>query len=215
MTDDTTVAGDEGATENSQPLLKPSLTQFPWVRAAGASLALLIVQYAALVASVTLTSVTVTRPEWELWTKAVQYGFVLYSAHHIPIATTINTQLQTGTSLNNLLYGPSLYPAVLFFLLPIVALTVAGYLFERRRTPPASVAIFEESTMVGTGFTIPYVLAGVIGSFVFVRRISTETAQASSAPALLWTLVAMFLFPMVFVALGAMVAYRRGDPDQA
>ena len=215
MTDDSTVTADEGVPGDSEPLLKPSLTQFPWVRAAGASLAVLLVQYLVLVASITLTSVTVTRSGWALWTKAVQYVFVLYSAHHVPIATTVDTQIQTGTSLNNLLYGQSLYPVVLFFLLPIVALTIAGYLFETRRTPPATVAIFEESTMVGTGFTIPYVLAGVIGSFVFVRRISTETAQASSAPALLWTLVAMFLFPMVFVALGAMVAYRRGDPDQA
>ena len=215
MTDETTVASDETVTETDQPLLKPSLTQFPWVRAAGASIAVLVIQYLVLVASVALTSITVTRAGWSLWNKAVQYVFVLYSAHHVPIATTVDSDFQLGTSLNNLLYGQSLFPAALFFLLPIVALTVAGFLFERRRNPPAPVAIFEESTMVGTGFAIPYVLVGTIGSFVFVRRISNEATQAASAPALLWALVAMFLFPMVFVTVGAVAAYGRNETGQA
>ena len=207
MTESPTDAGDDPETATDQPLLKPSLTEFPWLGAAGASLATLVVQYVVLVTGVTLSSASLTREGWSLWNKAVQYVFVLYSAHHVPIATTVSEGVQGGSGLNNLLYGQSFVPVVFFFLLPIVTLLLAGFLFERSRSPPVTVGGTEESAMVGTGFAIPYVLAGALGSFVFVRRISGEAAQAASAPALLWTLVAMFLFPMVFVTIGAAVAY--------
>jgi hypothetical protein len=204
--EDTTVGDGEPVGDTDEPLLKPSLTGFPWVRAAGASLATLVAQYLVLVTAVELTAISVTRPGWSLTDKAIQYVYVLYSAHHVPIATSIDQGIQAGTQLNNLLYGQSLFPVTLFFLLPIVALVVAGFLFERDRDPPESVGMVEEAAMVATGFTVPYVLAGAVGSFVFVRRISTESAQAASAPALLWAIVAMFLFPMVFVTVGASVA---------
>lgn len=207
MTESATDADDDPETATDQPLLKPSLTEFPWLAAAGASLATLVVQYVVLVGGITLSDAAVTRAGWSLWNKAVQYVFVLYSAHHVPIATTVSGGVQAGSGLNNLLYGQSFVPVVFFFLLPIVTLLVAGVLFERSRSPPSTVGGFEESAMVGTGFAIPYVVAGALGSFVFVRRITGEAAQAASAPALLWTLVAMFLFPMVFVTIGAAAAY--------
>jgi len=207
VTESPTDAGDDPETATDQPLLKPSLTEFPWLGAAGASLATLVVQYVVLVTGVTLSSASLTRGGWSLWNKAVQYVFVLYSAHHVPIATTVTEGTLAGSGLNNLLYGQSFVPVVFYFLLPIVTLLLAGFLFERSRSPPVTVGGTEESAMVGTSFAIPYVLAGALGSFVFVRRISGEAAQAASAPALLWTLVAMFLFPMVFVTIGAAVAY--------
>lgn len=213
MTDNTAIA-DEEVASGDEPLLKPSLTEFPWLHAAAVSLTTLVVQYLLLIVSISLTDVSVTRPGWSLWNKAVQYVFILYSSHHVPIATTVSEGVQVGARLQNLLYGQSLFPVALFFSLPIVTLVVAGYLFERNRQPSSTVELLEESAMVGTGFAIPYVLAGALGSFVFVRRISREAAQAASAPALLWAIVAMFLFPMVFVTIGAAVAYRQ-TADQA
>jgi len=214
--EDTTVGDGESVGDTDEPLLKPSLTGFPWLRAAGTSLATMVVQYLVLVTAVELTAISVTRPGWSLTDKAMQYVYVLYSAHHVPIATSIDQGIQAGTRLNNLLYGQSLFPVALFFLLPIVALLAAGFLFERARDPPESVSRLEEAAMVGTGFTIPYVLTGAVGSFVFVRRITTESAQAASAPALLWAIVAMFLFPMVFVTVGASIASAaRSDERDA
>ena len=217
MTDSTTDATDDSAasTAADQPLLKPSLTEFPWLRAALASVGTLVVQYAAIVVALALSGSAVTRADWSLWEKAVQYVYVVYSAHHVPISTTVSQGVQAGSGLNNLLYGQPFFPAVLFFALPVVVLLAAGFLFERQRTPPVTVGGTEESAMVATGFAIPYVAVGALGSFVFVRRITGETAQAVSAPALLWTLVAMFLFPMAFVAIGAALAYVFSTPGQA
>jgi hypothetical protein len=125
--------------------------------------------------------------------------------------TTVSEGVRVGSKLTNIPYGQqgASIPPIAFFLLPVVA----GFVFERRRTPLSYVGRLEEAAMVGTGFAVSYVLAGVVGSFVFVRQIASGTAQAVSAPALLCTAAAMFLFPIVFVTIGAVIGYEASATD--
>jgi len=221
VTDDTAPAsGDDGiatsnvgTTEDDEPLLKPSLTEFPWPRAGGGALLTLTVEYVLVALAFVLGPSSLNLPS--LRDEVVQYVYILYNAHHVPIVTTVSEGVRVGSKLTNILYGQqgASIPPIAFFLLPVVALVVAGFVFERRRTPLSYVGRLEEAAMVGTGFAVSYVLAGVIGSFVFVRQIASGTAQAVSAPALLYTAAAMFLFPIVFVTIGAVMGYEAPATD--
>lgn len=197
--------------ESTQPeshLLDKGLRTFPWLRAFGVAAATLAVEYALVTAIFVLGPSDVDLSS--LSDRLIQYGFVLYNAHHVPTLVTATDADVYGAAARNVLYGvenPSVPPLV-FFLLPLVALVVAGALFERSRGASRSDSLLEEAALVGTGVGLGYVLVGFVGSFVFVRRVTFDSgAEGQAAPAVLWLLILLFLIPLVFAGLGAGAGY--------
>jgi len=197
--------------ESTQPeshVLDENLRTFPWLRAVGVAAATLAVEYALVAAIFVLGPSNVDMPS--LSDRLIQYGFVLYNAHHVPTLVTASDAEVYGAAARNVLYGvenPSVPPLV-FFLLPLVALVVAGALFELLRGASRSDSLLEEVALVGTGLGLGYVLVGFAGSFVFVRRVTFDSgAEGQAAPAVLWLLILLFFIPFVFAGLGTAARY--------
>ncbi|WP_225333833.1 hypothetical protein [Halomicrobium urmianum] len=197
------------AEADDAPLLKPSLRQFPWLRAAGAAVATIAVEYVVVALAFVAGPSSMDSSAFDsLAGELLQYAFVLYNAHHVPIITTATNAAVAGSRMTNALYGAeggSIPPAA-FFALPIVALLVSGAVFELRRRGGRASSTLEESALVGTGIAAGYAVVGTGASLVLVRRITFEGGNASSGPAILWALVATVCFPLVFATIGAAVA---------
>jgi len=112
--------------------------------------------------------------------------------------------------MTNALYGAEggSVPPAAFFALPVVALMVAGAVFEFRRRGARTSSTLEESALVGTGIAAGYAVVGTGASLALVRRITFDggSASASTGPAILWALVATVCFPLVFATIGAAAA---------
>ncbi|WP_226012652.1 hypothetical protein [Halomicrobium salinisoli] len=212
--------GDGGVAESTdgptaepddEPLLKPSLRQFPWFRAAGAAVATIAVEYGLVVLAFAVGPSSLRSSAFDsLADELLQYAFVLYNAHHVPLITTATNATVAGSRMSNALYGAdgAFIPPAAFFALPVVALLVAGAAFEFRRRGERAGSTLEESALVGTGIAAGYAVLGTGASLVLVRRITFEGggASASTGPAILWALVATVCFPLVFATAGAVAA---------
>lgn len=206
-------------------LLAPSVRAFPWLPAGLAAVATFLLEYLVVATIFVVGPSSVDRSAAPIDSAAavvIQYGHILFNAHHVPTVTRATIQIG-GSPFGNDLYfatGASV-PPVVFFLVPVVALVAAGALFETSRPGTPAESVLEESALVGTGFTVGYLLCGVVGTFVLVQRWALVAQEetvgtASQGPMLSVTLVAFFLFPIVLVTLGAAaVASRRSRTDDA
>lgn len=198
-----TATSDAGQTERN--LLDESLRTFPWLRAGGVAALTLTVQYVLVTLVFEVGPSSVDYPT--VWERLLQYGFVLYNAHHVPILVTATDAEVYGAAATNVLYAaenPSVPPLV-FFLIPLVTLAIAGALFERRRGNDRAESLLEEAALVGTGIGLGYLLVGFAGRFVFVRRVTFETGTGQAAPAVLWLAILMFCIPLVFAGVGSVL----------
>ncbi|RLM44642.1 hypothetical protein DVK00_09275 [Haloarcula sp. Atlit-47R] len=201
--------------EQPQPeshLLAESLRTFPWLRAAGVAIGTLAVEYLLVALLFLVGPSSVDFPE--LSDRLIQYGFVLYNAHHVPTLVTASDAEVYGSAARNVLYGAqgASVPPLVYFLIPIVALLVVGALFERYRGDTRSDSMLEEAALVGTSIGFGYVATGFAGSFVFVRTVMFDSgAEGQAAPAVLWLLILLFFFPLVFASLGAAARYLYAD----
>lgn len=189
-------------------LFDESLRMFPWLRAAGAAAGTLAVEYLLVALLFVVGPSSVDLPE--LTDRLIQYGFVLYNAHHVPTLVTATDAEVYGSAARNLLYGAqgASVPPIVYFLIPVVSLLVAGALFERYRSDARSDSLLEEAALVGTGIGLGYALTGFVGSFVFTRSVMFDSgATGQAAPAVLWVLILMFFLPLVLAGLGAAVRY--------
>ena len=217
MTSDHTDANVEPSDDH---FLAESVRTFPWLRAALSAVAVLVVEYLTVALIFVVGPSSVDRsaaPITSTTAVLAQYGHILYNAHHVPTLTRATVQIG-GSPLGNDLYiaTSASVPPVVFFLIPVVALVAAGVLFERSRETRRADSLLEESALVGTGFTVGYLVSGVVGAFLFVQNwplVAQEevVGAASQAPLLSLTLVTFFLFPLVFVSLGAAAAYFGGS----
>jgi hypothetical protein len=197
----------------------PSIREFPWLWAAGAAAATFVVEYLLVAALFVLGPSSVDRSTPIInSTVAVllQYTHILYNAHFVWIvqsATVSNVQIPEPFS-NDLwtVYStPGVSAAtdpVVFFLLPVISLVIAGAMFERYRTP--ATGRLTEAALVGSGFTAGYLAVGLLGSVTFVQRVPITGSDGvlTQQPDLFFTAVMFVVFPMVFVSLGAALAYR-------
>ncbi|MFC7027928.1 hypothetical protein ACFQH8_11375 [Halomicroarcula sp. GCM10025710] len=122
--------------------LAPSVRTFPWLQAALAAVAVFVVEYLLVAALFVVGPSSVDRnaaPINSTVDVLVQYAHILFNAHHVPTITRATVQIG-GSPLANDLYiaTDASVPPVVFFLIPMVALVVAGGVFEayRRGTPP-------------------------------------------------------------------------------
>lgn|GEM_PF-1094546 len=201
--------------EQPQPeshLLAESLRTFPWLRAAGVAAGTLAVEYLLVALLFLVGPSSVDLPE--LSDQLIQYGFVLYNAHHVPTLVTAADAEVYGSAARNVLYGAqgASVPPIVYFLIPIVSLLVVGALFERYRGDARSDSLLEEAALVGTGIGFGYVATGFAGSFVFVRTVMFDSgAEGQAAPAVLWLLILLFFLPLIFASLGAAARYLYAD----
>lgn len=201
--------------EQPQPeshLLAESLRAFPWLRAAGVAAGTLVVEYLLVALLFLVGPSSVDLPE--LSDRLIQYGFVLYNAHHVPTLVTAADAEVYGSAARNVLYGAegASVPPIVYFLIPVVSLLVVGALFERYRGDARTDSLLEEAALVGTGVGFGYVATGFAGSFVFVRTVVFDGGgEGQAAPAVLWLLVLMFFLPLLFASLGAAVQYLYAD----
>jgi len=201
--------------EQPQPeshLLKESLRTFPWLRTAGVAAGTLVVEYLLVALLFVVGPSSVDLPE--LSDRLVQYGFVLYNAHHVPTLVTASDAEVYGSAARNVLYGAqgASIPPIVYFLIPIVSLLVVGALFERYRGDARSDSLLEEAALVGTGLSFGYVVTGFAGSFVFTRTVMFDGGgEGHAAPAVPWLLVLMFFLPLIFASVGAAVQYLYAD----
>ncbi|MBX0323575.1 hypothetical protein EGH21_11100 [Halomicroarcula sp. F13] len=204
------------------PLLSPALETFPWLEASTAALGTFVVEYLAVAALFVVGPSSVDRSVPAIDSTAavfVQYAHVLFNAHHVPTVLKASIQI-AGSPFGNDLYlalasGGASVPPVVYFLIPMVALTVAGGLFEGRRRPNPTGGRLREAALVGVGFTVGYLAVGLVGALTLVQRWDLTTAEgvvgsASQQPDPYFTAVLFLLFPMVFLPIGAAMMYGRG-----
>jgi len=214
---------DDGvARAEDQHLFSPALRNFPWVEAGGAAVATFLVEYLLVAALFVVGPSSVDRSAPAINSTVavvIQYAHVLFNAHHVPTLLQVPAGVQVaGSALGNDLYiamaaGEASVPPVVYFLVPMIALTVAGGLFEGRRGYPESGRL-SEAALVGTGFAMGYLGVGVVGALTLVQRWQLRTQEgvvgtATQHPDIYFAAVLFFLFPMVFVTLGAALMYGR------
>lgn len=192
---------------------------FPWIGAALSAAGVFVVEYLLMAAIFVLGPSSVDRGAAPITSEIavlVQYGHILFNAHHVPTITRATVPIANAPIANDLyLASGASVPPVVFFLVPIAALVAGGVLFERGRGAARSGSVLKESALVGTGFTVGYLVSGVVGALLLVQRWPLveggETIGVlSQGPMLAVTLVTFFLFPMVFVSLGAATAHLLG-----
>lgn len=221
----TTDRPDEADAEPTDDhLIAESVRTFPWSTAALAAAGVFVVEYLIMTAIFVLGPSSVDRSAAPITSEVAvlaQYGHILFNAHHVPTITRATVPIANAPIANDLYLasGASVPPAV-FFLVPVVALVAGGLLFERSRGTARSESVLEESALVGTGFTVGYLACGVLGALLFVQRWplvegGETVGTLSQGPMLGVTLVTFFLFPMLFVTLGAAVAHRVGSPTES
>ncbi|QIO23282.1 hypothetical protein [Haloarcula sp. JP-L23] len=216
-TDDTAAAsGDADDTFLSVPL-----RTFPWTEASTAAIGTFVLEYLVVAALFVVGPSSVDRSVPAIDSTAavfIQYAHVLFNAHHVPTVLRATIQI-AGSPYGNDLYlslangGASVSPVV-YFLVPVVALTVAGGLFEGRRRRNPSGGRLREAALVGVGFTVGYLAVGLVGSLTMVQRWDLTTAEgvvgsASQQPDPYFTGVLFVLFPLVFVTIGAALTFGR------
>ncbi|MFC7077668.1 hypothetical protein [Haloarcula halophila] len=220
----TTQAEHDGATESGSDdhFFAASLREFPWPWAAGAAVATFVVEYLLVAALFVLGPSSVDRSVPIIdstMAVLIQYAHILFNAHFVWIvqaATVPNVQIPEPFS-NDLWLalvsgGAATHPLV-YFLLPVVSLVIAGAVFERHRDSPAT-GRFTEAGLVGAGFTVGYLAVGILGSVTFVQRVPINGSDGflTQQPDLYFTAIMFLVFPMLFATLGAVLAYDR---DQA
>lgn len=214
---------DDGvARADDEHLFSPALRTFPWVKAGGAAVATFVVEYLLVAALFVVGPSSVDRSVPAInstMAVVIQYAHVLFNAHHVPTLLQVPAGVQiAGSALGNDLYialaaGDASVPPVVYFLVPMVALTVAGGVFEGRRQSPADGRL-SEAALVGTGFALGYLAVGVVGALTLVQRWQLQTEEgvvgtATQQPDIYFAAIAFFLFPMVFVTIGAALMYGR------
>jgi hypothetical protein len=212
---------DTGA-ETDDHFFSPSIRQFPWLWAGGAAVGTFLIEYLLVAGLFVLGPSNVDRSEPIINSTVavlVQYAHILYNAHFVWTITGATVPgVQIPRPFANDLWvalirgGAATHPVV-YFLIPVVSLVIAGAVFEWYRESPAP-GRFSEAGLVGTGFTAGYWLLGLLGSFLFVQQnpISGTDGVVTQQPDLYFTAVMFFVFPMVFVSVGAALAY---DSSQA
>ncbi len=142
-------------------------------------------------------------------------GWMFYNAHFVPTslptADTVNGfRSLTNRSLLSMVGGPFF----LLYLVPPLLLFGAGYVAVRTgKTPGAN-----GPRNAGASIAVGYLPLFVVGTFVFAASAANAavTASPDGIPAIFLGLV----YPIVFGALGGMVAERRSEyetnvPDDA
>ena len=142
-------------------------------------------------------------------------GLVWNSAHNVEIVGTASGAGRTVSESVNLIVDDawipvdlgSALPSVVYYLVPVVVLVLAGY--ATVRMAGEGVDSIEAGAGAGATVALGAVVAAAVGRFLFEITISVLGAEATAAPALLPAiLLAGLLYPAVFGALGGVAAAR-------
>lgn len=140
-------------------------------------------------------------------------GLVLYSAHNVETVASASGVGGSVTGSFNLIHNSlseftdlgSAVPTLFYYLVPVVALLVAGFLTVR--------VVDDRAASVGAGaaagatVALGYLVLAVVGRFVFEVSQSAFGAQVTLAPDLVTAVVLLgIVYPVVFGAIGGAAA---------
>jgi hypothetical protein len=144
----------------------------------------------------------VTPPSWVLG------GWLFYNAHFVPTSLPTADAMNGITTLTNRTLLTTVGgPVLVLYLLPVVFLLVAGYLVARTGTTFGA----NGDRNAGASVAFGYFPVFLIGAFVLTARSPHSGVVASPAglPAVFLGLV----YPVVFGAIGGVLADWRGEPE--
>lgn len=138
-------------------------------------------------------------------------GWIFYNAHFVDIvqyseATSADESGELGVeqSSNVLADAATQLPAVVYYVVPVLVVTAAGFVLARRVDPPQ----LSDSITAGATLALGYLPLAVLGRFLFevsdTVTISNVRFSVSMAPDLqLAVVVAGLVVPILFGAIGA------------
>lgn len=137
-------------------------------------------------------------------------GWFFYSAHFASIEESVSALGQTESNLSNVLWEASTqFPAVVYHLVPMVVLVVAGFfvasVLDKYRASAADYA------QAGATIFAGYLPLSAFGTIVFeVTATGAGNGGITIGPHLISSvLLAGFLFPLVFGAAGGLAFAQR------
>lgn len=139
-------------------------------------------------------------------------GWVLYNAHFVEtvfapdIQTPVDADGATAQSVNMLSEASTQIPAIVYYLLPVVVLSLCGYALARKHDADSVL----DAARTGGSLVIGYFPLAVIGSLLVVATATGEASNVevtvSAGPSLGRTVLVGFVFPAVFGIAGAVFA---------
>lgn len=131
-----------------------------------------------------------------------EVGWFFYSSHFANIESSISIAGQSQSTTNNFVSEASTQlPEPVFYLVPILTLTVVGYFvastLDTWNPSPADCAQAGATVVVG------YLPLALVGVFLFTVSVAEGGGEASVGPELLTAILLVgLLFPLLFGAIG-------------
>ena len=157
-----------------------------------------------------------------------QLGNLFYNAQNVPLVRhreiVVGDQTINQEATINLiqLSEPSL-PKVVYYLVPVIVLAIAAALLATRYLEIEDP--LETGIAVVGGLTLGYVLAALVGTYLFAQRTSLDGASETLSPEMLMALGYGVAYPLVIgtLVVGLVVGWSRlkgsgaarPSPDQA
>lgn len=140
-------------------------------------------------------------------------GWIFYNAHFVDVVQSSRArdtgnagELGIEQSSNLLSESATQIPELVYYLVPVAVITMAGYLLARRLEPETTGG----AVLAGGSVTLGYAPLSLLGAFVFATSASVSLAgvefSVSMAPNLMMAIVvAGLVLPIFFGAIGAIL----------
>lgn len=137
------------------------------------------------------------------------YGMILFNAHGVPATVTANGVAYRGPTEFNLVADATAIPPLVYYAIPVVALVIAGALFEWYRTETDE-ELFEGSALVGTGLVSGYLVVGLFATFAVATTTTFNPGSVTEGVDQILAIVATVGYPLIVGSVGAFAvrAYR-------
>jgi len=139
-------------------------------------------------------------------------GWVFYSSHLVGINGTIDERAIFHPTLNIVLDVDLVLPGtILFFVVPILCLLIAGTLITVFFTEPTSA---DEAAIDGATLVFAYLPLSLMGALVFSTHAELGLVDGIVGPDPGWALLVMgIIYPSTFGSIGGTLGYWLTDRD--
>lgn len=136
-------------------------------------------------------------------------GWAFFSAHFVDLEASATTPFgEVGVSIDTLDEATDTIPSWLFYPIPILILTAAGFLLANRSLE--RIHTERDGAIFGASIVMGYLPASLVAVLVFSWHVETDEALISyEIPLVEGLLLAGLLFPIAFGAIGGYFAFTR------